>query len=117
MDASTRLLLNAIDNHLAKCDYAASELWDVLTALRGPDSDELGQKDRTTLPIRAAAFPQLAETHATNWVMCSAHSAFPMQQKPAPAFVPPEDGGHFARHVMAAATVLVLNQFPREEKQ
>ena len=112
MDASTRLLLDAIDKHLTKRDYAAAELWDVLTALRGPDCEEkTGEKDRTTLPIRAAAFPQLAKTHATknqDWVTCSTHSAFPGMRQSA-VFVPPEDDGHFARHVMAAATVLAIN--------
>ena len=60
MSPKTREMLDWIDDFLVSHSLEAAELWDVLTALRGPDSGELGNKLRTTVPIRVAAFPRTA---------------------------------------------------------
>lgn len=58
MNRTTRATLDAIDAVLAGDDQeAAMQLWDVLTALRGPDNGG-NIKTTTTCPVRAAAFPQ-----------------------------------------------------------
>lgn len=38
-----------------------ADLWAILTALRGPDSGSQLEKTCTTVPIRRAAFPKLAD--------------------------------------------------------
>ena len=54
-----RKALDAIDEILSgKDSFAATYMWDVLSALRGPDVDDQGLKDATTSVIRAAAFPK-----------------------------------------------------------
>ena len=49
--------LNRIDKLLCKGDKDAHNLWLILTALRGPDNENL-DKVQTTAVVRAAAFPQ-----------------------------------------------------------
>jgi len=61
MDARVRKLLDEIDEMLLPGDVAASELWNVLTALRGPDAEFDVIKDVTTAPIRGAAFPKTCQ--------------------------------------------------------
>ena len=112
MDDRTRTLLMAIDRHLAVGDKAASELWDVLTALRGPDSDGVDEKDRTTLHVRAKAFPVTAANTAARdngWVWHSAgyHSRFPGMSIGRKGFKLPGIS-HFGIHIRAAAEVLGL---------
>lgn len=57
-----REVLDTIDNILAKEDAVSHQLWDVLTALRGPDSANYDDKKNVTIPIRRAAFPITAST-------------------------------------------------------
>ena len=52
-----REMLDVIDEFLSKRDAEASKLWDVLTALRGPDTSDY-DKTETTVHIRSAAFPK-----------------------------------------------------------
>jgi hypothetical protein len=64
MKPATRRMLDAIDKFLVDGrnvkSGASSELWDVLAALRGPDSyAEISKKGRT-IPIRIAALPRCA---------------------------------------------------------
>ena len=55
-----RKQLDQIDTWL--CEEGGEKLWDVLSALRGPDVDDtVDLKETTTIVIRAAAFPQCAE--------------------------------------------------------
>lgn len=63
MSERVRELLNTIDNMLMKQDTYeeakdSSDLWSVLSALRGPDSGDDRVKDKTTVLIRRAAFPR-----------------------------------------------------------
>lgn len=54
-----REALDQIDAILASDDNELSgALWDVLTALRGPDNGSEDLKFRTTVYIRSAAFPK-----------------------------------------------------------
>lgn len=58
-------VLDTIDEFLSDENisrYEREYLWDILTALRGPDAkDSYTVKDRTTIPIRRAAFPKVAK--------------------------------------------------------
>lgn len=61
MFSSAREMLDAIDSFLVEAPVEeARSLWDVLTALRGPDNGNDAVKDETTLPIRRTAFPKMA---------------------------------------------------------
>lgn len=62
MESSVREMLDAIDTFfVTKNEQESEELWDVLTALRGPDSKEdRNLKPSTTVHIRIAAFPKFA---------------------------------------------------------
>jgi hypothetical protein len=52
---------NGVDPVIALIDVkTATELWNILSALRGPDNEELDAKV-ATIRIRATAFPRLAE--------------------------------------------------------
>jgi hypothetical protein len=63
MDSNLKQILNQIDNFLTTADrYQAQDLWSILTALRGPDSDNDQIKYETTAVIRALAFPEAAKT-------------------------------------------------------
>lgn len=56
---AVREMLDKIDVFLSTAPIdEAQQLWDVLTALRGPDDDDPELKSRTTTHIRAAAFPK-----------------------------------------------------------
>ena len=110
MEDRTRTLLMAIDRHLAVGDKAASELWDILTALRGPDSDDADEKDRSTAHVRARAFPKtLAESSRGGnwWQPASDDSAFPGMSTTRKGFTLPSYS-HFGNHIRAAARVLDL---------
>ena len=52
-----RQALNQIQDMLDGQSYSA-ELWDVIVALRGPDSRDRKIKNATTAIIRSAAFPK-----------------------------------------------------------
>lgn len=62
MHANTRKLLDQIDEFLTTAPLEeAKQLWDVLSALRGPDEPRLGGvKEACTIHIRQAAFPKFA---------------------------------------------------------
>lgn len=111
MTKETRQMLNTIDEFLLRCDVSSGELWDVLTALRGPDDNKWtnyedgtydSTKDVTTLPIRIAAFPKSAgdKNLQARWT-CSWYCL--------PMFVIPITDArmtHFNIHAEAAAKVL-----------
>lgn len=63
MSPETRKELDRIDMFLAnQPSVVARELWNILTALRGPDNGNDAIKDETTCVIRTKAFPQLANS-------------------------------------------------------
>ncbi len=105
---TTRGMLDLIDKFLSRCNRESGELWDVLSALRGPDDDGDEQlKKRTTILIRRAAFSKLRRvmTHAT-W------TSGPSGRCPGMNGLPSYDatGGskHFCTHADGAAKVLGL---------
>lgn len=103
MKTATRKLLSLLDTALAKQDDVAEELWRVLTALRGPDSDDMGIKVTTTMVIRRAAFPKTAKEYQKT--RNSAGGAmYASDEQP---FVPAGDG-HFRNHAEGAQEVLGL---------
>lgn len=56
-----RAVLDKLDRILATEDRLgglASKLWDVLSAMRGPDNEDASLKDSITIPIRRKAFPR-----------------------------------------------------------
>ena len=67
LNAKGKALLNEIDEYLAS-NEGAKELWDVLTALRGPDNHNNSyaaadkMKNATTAVIRFIALPKTART-------------------------------------------------------
>lgn len=60
-----RQILDLIDTQLAKEDDTSRQLWNVLTALRGPDDANEALKVAKTVPIRRAAFPKSAAIAGT----------------------------------------------------
>ena len=62
MRQDLRTVLDVIDEYLAnhQSKSASQTLWSILTALRGPDSGSILEKDATTSVLRAAAFPKTA---------------------------------------------------------
>lgn len=55
---TVRGILNEIDRFLARNDDESKKLWEVLVALRGPDSDVDSDKYATTAIVRKTAFPK-----------------------------------------------------------
>lgn len=110
MEPETRKMLNQIDNFLARSDRAASELWAVLAALRGPDvpgSSHL--KSSTTCTIRRAAFPKLASVINENYDWPGRCRPWPGDPENLKSFdIPEVDASHFADHAREAAKVLGL---------
>lgn len=68
MHNTAREVLDAIDQFLAQGpDHEARNLWQVLTALRGPDDGNDQAKDQITAPIRGAAFPRCLKRAPQPW--------------------------------------------------
>jgi hypothetical protein len=80
-------------------DKQTQALWDVFSAIRGPDDDDTELKYHTTAVIRMVALPHLAEGHGIR----SARSEFVM----------PTEFTHFARHIHFAALALGLKSNAR----
>ena len=75
LNAKGKKLLNQIDTYLST-DERAAELWDILTALRGPDPDHWDKdKTATTAVIRYTALPKTAATADPSWPYASRISA------------------------------------------
>ncbi len=100
-------VLGEVDKLLAKRNHDSQKLWNVLSALRGPDMtgdtrfDGASLKDYTTIPIRRAALPLTAKSGSgANGAMF--HSGY--------KFKLPTHGetrsGHFRRHIKSAALAL-----------
>lgn len=109
MTPETKLMLDQLDEFFIvhARGPASRELWAVLAALRGPDtSSKGGLKNRTTIPIRAAAFPRLREQAARAFERyCAdiiATGPFTIEQAD---WVAP----HFIEHAIGAAAVLGIN--------
>lgn len=102
-----RKILDQIDEIFVTQPHYAQQLWDILTALRGPDSGDEYLKVHTTAFIRGLAFPRWAETsgpmqHFTRdgWMVRTEAELRSQQQ----SFVLPEEPAHFVNHVRRAFT-------------
>jgi hypothetical protein len=99
-----RQALDQIQDMLDGTAYSA-DLWDVLVALRGPDSRDRKIKNATTVLIRSAAFPKQP---------CLERSIFARNDTPELAgrrqkmFEGKQDFNHFREHVAAAFESLGL---------
>lgn len=63
MTSKTQQMLDQIDAALAANDTSSQELWDILSALRGPDNyANYNRKETGTVYVRQAAFPKTAES-------------------------------------------------------
>ena len=98
--------LNQIQRLLTKQPYSA-DLWDILVALRGPDSRNRKIKHATTAVIRQAAFPARP---------CEDRSVFGKDSRQLAArrrslFANREDNNHFREHVRDCFSSLGLSLF------
>lgn len=71
MRKAVRAELNHIEALLLKGGEDARHLWDILSALRGPDEKDGPDKNVTTCPVRRRAFPKLARHPARHNVPAS----------------------------------------------
>lgn len=123
MEKTTAFVLDLIDRTLCgKNQQAAKELWDVLTALRGPDQPNWSWdvKDVWTVPIRAKAFPKsVAKIQAAQdaYVACGGRAMMvPLEdadelRKLRSARPASMCGSHYAEHIRKANEVLGLPEF------
>lgn len=98
-----RRVLDEIDTVLEQGDRAAAQLWNVLSALRGPDDGDWLLKTQTTEPIRRTAFPKVAAKSDT----LKGYSGIPADFY-GKEFTRPIGSSHFAEHVRSAANALGL---------
>lgn len=100
-----RTELARIDRFLAKGDDQSEYLWQVLSALRGPDVDNFWGRKKTayTVPIRRVALPLCAKKADR------LNSPIPAMFGNAGAiYHEPKREGHFYSHIRHAARVLGL---------
>lgn len=99
---TVRGMLSQIEDFLLHRDDKAAALWDVLSALRGPD-ERSENKNATTIHIRRRAFPRLsklAEDSGPRRIPASFITYAP--------FDPRMSSSHFTKHIRKAAKVLRL---------
>ena len=104
MKRDLRRALDTIQDMLDGKSFSA-ELWDILVALRGPDSRDRKIKSATTALIRTAAFPKRP---------CLERSVFAIKDTAELArrrrslFATKHDNAHFREHVRDAFAALGL---------
>jgi hypothetical protein len=98
--------LRQIEQLLTKQSYSA-DLWDILSAIRGPDSRNRRLKHATTTIIRSAAFPKRPCEERSFYGEDSAKRAEIRTR----VFKSKGDQNHFRQHVEAAFTSLGLSLF------
>ena len=109
--------LDKIDAIISKCDEDAYDLWLILTALRGPDNENL-DKVYTTAVVRAAAFPLTVGDRDSTYPYSSGYRCFgsggvssaPLFNKQTFVVTPPDSrkDTHFYSHLEEAAIRLGL---------
>jgi hypothetical protein len=98
--------LNQIQRLLTKQPYSA-DLWDILSAIRGPDSRDRKWKRATTAIIRQSAFPKRPCEDRSIFGNDSEALAVRRRQM----FKNKEDTNHFREHVADAFNSLNLSLF------
>ena len=106
-----RAELDRIEAFLLRFDEAARDLAAILSALRGPDSDDYEVKRKYTLPIRCKAFPKLEEAYlqykgTVGWNMELKEDCKLVY----PTFVNSDLQVHFRTHILNA--IEALNSVP-----
>jgi hypothetical protein len=99
-----RQALDKIQDMLDGTKYS-SDLWDILVALRGPDSRDRKLKSATTALIRSAAFPKqpcLERSVFTN------KDSLELARRRRELFARKLDNNHFREHASAAFAALGL---------
>jgi hypothetical protein len=101
-------ILNIIDETLAAGGETARDLWTVLSALRGPDSDTGLVKTEITAPIRTNAFPKAAKTgNIVRGHYYVNSMQFAREGTELPKNIPDVEGEwHFRHHARLAVEVL-----------
>lgn len=125
MHRKVRRVLDIIDRTLLVGDDAAEELWEILTALRGPDFEGTLEpdgrvswsiKEDTTAVIRTAAFPRTARASCIDAIRIGASFAAPgrtLGKVSKCAVGASYSVGHFMSHINRAAAALDLPECPR----
>jgi hypothetical protein len=113
MTSETRQVLDIIEDHLLSANIIErEELWNILTALRGPDEEEMQpQKEYTTAVIRSAAFPRLARSKGLVATRFAAPGSTlgPLRTRPCDCGCGSSNLGHFDDHIRRAAYALGLD--------
>lgn len=107
-------MLSVLDQFLLRANRPAADLWNVLTALRGPDTLEEHLKEAYTIPIRHAAFPRCRRSTsiAVSGKWPGRHYPGGLHagqtQKAFSLAVVPSKIYHFGKHALSAAQALKL---------
>lgn len=104
-ETTAKDILAMIDEWSLNASYPEKRnLWDILSALRGPDSDNEELKERTTTVIRSKAFSNFGKECA--WF---APRGVKIQMNGT------EDQKHFIGHIKMAANALGIPVHPKED--
>jgi hypothetical protein len=100
-------VLDVLDEWITTADsWERTKLWNVLTALRGPDTDAVvGSKDFTVV-IRRATFPKVAKEVDDNRVGAFTTADFDVRPRVDPFDI--KGYNHFVSHVRSAAAAIRL---------
>lgn len=99
--------LDMIDEWLNERSNDAIFLWDILTALRGPDDDDPFVKEQFTTKIRTRAFPKTATNSYTDKPFgIPAYFASPDDDLKIDFAETPFSSSHFLNHVVHAVNAL-----------
>jgi hypothetical protein len=109
--STLRGALRAIEKMLSGQSYSAS-LWDILSAIRGPDSRDRKTKHSTTTVIRSAAFPSRPCEERSFYSDDSGEKVNRRKR----LFKQKKDFNHFRQHVEAAFDALGLKLFEVNSK-
>lgn len=105
-------VLNVVDVALQRQDKTAKKLWQILTALRGPDRYDVGEsKGTSTIHIRRAAFPKTtkwADEFNSGYIVGASFSSYSNVSLP-------DEIGHFNTHAREAMFALGLFKDPYED--
>lgn len=103
---TAKQMLKQIDAFLSRKGEQGERLWDVLSALRGPDFYAFNEKAQSTVPIRNAAFPKTAAAiNAGTNLSVNNIATLGGSEK---FITPTTKSRHFNEHAEKAANVLGL---------
>ena len=106
LPVSLRGALRQIERMLTKQSYSA-DLWDILSAIRGPDSRNKTLKHATTTVIRSVAFPS-RPCEERSFYSDDSEKKSEIRKR---LFKNKEDFNHYRQHISAAFDALDLSLF------